>query len=106
MSKHTPHNEKHQWIAVGAMVEYTNDDVADICSCDPQVFGQEAVNIPYEQQCANAILIACAPDMRELLNFIVYNETGGVSGELPNLEGEIDCDNYLDLAIELLNSTK
>ena len=74
MTKHTPHNEEHQWIAVGNMVEYTNDEAADICSCDPQSFGQEALAPSYEEQAANARLIAMSPvlleELKSLLLFV------------------------------------
>lgn len=69
MTKHTPHNEEDQWVAVGTRVEYTNPDVADICSCNPQDFGQESVAISHEQQCSNAKhIVKCVSLHDDLVN--------------------------------------
>jgi hypothetical protein len=62
-AKHT----SGEWIAVGPWVEHPNDTTADICSCDPRNFGQQGLNRSDEEQCANARLIAAAPDMLEAL---------------------------------------
>ena len=61
MSKHT----KGPWIAVGRRVEHPNDRIPDICSCIPEDFGQEGRSD--EEACANARLIAAAPDMLHAL---------------------------------------
>lgn len=60
MSGHTP----GPWIAVGAWVEHPDDDVADICSCDPATINQGHLGRGYSEICANARLIAAAPAMR------------------------------------------
>ena len=57
---HTPINDDEFYVAVGTMVEYTGDNVADICTCNPALFGQEKVAPSLEQQCANADFIARA----------------------------------------------
>lgn len=59
MSTHTPGN----WVAVGAWVEHDDDNVADICSCDQETLGQGHHNRDYDEMCANARLIAAAPDL-------------------------------------------
>ncbi len=62
MSEHT----RGQWIAVGAWVEHPDDDVADICSCDPATINQEHLGRGDSEICANARLIAAAPDLLEV----------------------------------------
>lgn len=62
---------KGKWIAVGAWVEHQKDNKADICSCNPEDFGQEHYNRSYEEQCANAKLIAQAPNMLKTLKRLV-----------------------------------
>ena len=72
-AKHTP----GPWIAVGAWVEVPNDKVPDICTCDPAAIGQEKLPRTHAQQCANARLIAAAPDLLELLTLAMpYVEEG------------------------------
>lgn len=63
MGKHTP----GPWIAVGAWVEHPDDDVADICTCNPNDVDQGSFSRPYKEMCANAQLCAAAPDLLELL---------------------------------------
>lgn len=63
MSKHTPGT----WYAVGAWVEMEDDNVADICTCNPADIGQEHLGRSDEEIMANARLIAAAPDMLEAL---------------------------------------
>lgn len=58
--KHTPITDDDFYVAVGTMVEYTGNDVADICTCNPALFGQDKVAPSLEQQCANAEFIARA----------------------------------------------
>lgn len=68
-SKHTP----GEWVAVGSRVEHPDSKIADICECDPYIFGQENGNArkrSYEEQCANARLAAAAPYMLALLKRI------------------------------------
>lgn len=64
--KHTP----GPWISVGAWVEHPDDDVADICSCDPATINQEHLGRGDSEICANARLIAAAPDMLDALQFV------------------------------------
>ena len=59
MSNHT----KGQWIAVGAWVEHPDDDVADICTCNPEDMGQGYLERSDKEIIANARLIAAAPDL-------------------------------------------
>lgn len=63
MSKHTP----GPWYGVGAWVEVEDDKVADICSCNPADIDQGHLGRSYDEICANARLIAAAPDMLEAL---------------------------------------
>lgn len=61
---------KGPWIAVGAMVESPRDDIADICSCNPAVFGQDAPHLKarsYAEMIANAEAIAEIPAMVQAL---------------------------------------
>ncbi len=72
--KHTP----EPWVAVGAWVEHPKDDIPDICTCDPAIFGQEHGGIAarsYAEQCANALLCSAAPSMLELLKRIAHAQT-------------------------------
>ena len=67
--KHT----KGPWVAVGTWVEHPDDDIADICSCNPASLGQEPPNVKersYDEMCANARLIAAAPEMLSILKRI------------------------------------
>jgi hypothetical protein len=61
--KHTP----GPWIAVGTYVEHPNDKKADICTCDTALIGQGHLGRSYEEECANARLIAAAPELLEAL---------------------------------------
>lgn len=63
MSSHTP----GPWFQVGAWVEVESDDVADICTCHTEDFGQAHLGRSAEEMMANACLIASAPDMLECL---------------------------------------
>jgi hypothetical protein len=55
------------WIACGGWVEHPDEHTADICNCYPEVMGQEYLGRSYETICANAKLIAAAPEMLEAL---------------------------------------
>jgi hypothetical protein len=68
--KHTP----GPWIAVGTYVEHPNDKKADICTCDTALIGQGHLGRSYEEECANARLIAAAPEMLEALRLIAETE--------------------------------
>jgi len=57
MIAHTPGG----WIAVGRRVEHTSDKRPDVCSCAPEDFGQDGRSD--KEACANALLIAAAPDL-------------------------------------------
>lgn len=67
MSKHTP----GPWIAVGSMVEIGDDEVPDVCTCNPQLFGQGHLPITSEREYANAHLIAAAPELLEALKRLI-----------------------------------
>ena len=58
MSEHT----RGQWIAVGAWVEIADYRIADICTCNTEDIYQHHLGRSYEEMCANARLIAAAPD--------------------------------------------
>ena len=60
MSQHT----QVEWIADGHWVTVAEEDIADICSCNPRDFGQEHCgDRPYAEALANAKLIAAAPEL-------------------------------------------
>ena len=63
MSGHTP----GPWFQVGAWVEVEDDDVADICTCHTEDFGQAHLGRSADEMMANACLIASAPDMLDCL---------------------------------------
>lgn len=64
-TKHT----KGNWIAVDGQVELEDDTRPDICTCDPYELGQHRLKNqpPYSEVCANAQLIAAAPEMLKAL---------------------------------------
>lgn len=78
---HTP----GPWYAVGWYVETEDDDVADICQCNPQVFDPGQPYRSEEEICANAALIAQAPDLlervRELEEVLEWKELENKSNE-------------------------
>jgi hypothetical protein len=83
MSRHTP----GPWIAVGLWVEHPNDNIADICTCNPEDVGQAHLGRSDSEACANARLIAAAPDLLQCLKWMVelyelkcLDENGFVSG--------------------------
>ncbi len=57
--KHTP----GPWYQVGFWVEHEDDSVADICTCNPDDFGQGHIKRSQSEIVANAMLIAAAPDL-------------------------------------------
>ena len=61
MSTDKASHTKGPWIAVGHWVEHPDDSTPDICNCDPDSMGQEGRSD--KEICANARLIAAAPDM-------------------------------------------
>ena len=73
MEKYTP----GQWYQVGAWVEHEDDDVADICSCDPATIGQEHIGRSDSEMKANARLIAATPDLLEALQNMVEAHRSG-----------------------------
>lgn len=73
MNKHTP----GPWIAVGGYVENPDDSKADICSCEPADFGQRGLHRTVEEICANARLIAAAPELLEALKLAYLYINGG-----------------------------
>ena len=62
MSGHTP----GPWVAVGAWVEIADYRIADICTCNTEDIYQHHLGRSYEEMCANARLIAAAPDLLEV----------------------------------------
>lgn len=69
---------KGQWMAVGAWVEHVDDNVPDICNCDPSCMGQEGRS--YEEACANARLLAAAPTMLNALWVAKYAIEADIKG--------------------------
>ena len=61
--KHTP----GPWIAVGTYVEHPDDKTADICVCSTALFDQGHLGRSYEEECANARLIASTLELLEAL---------------------------------------
>lgn len=77
MSKHT----SGQWIAVSRMVESANNNEPDICTTNPQMFGQGHLPRNMEEQLANARLIAAAPELLEALKAtLIELEDAGYGG--------------------------
>lgn len=56
-AQHTP----GPWVAVGCQVEVLSDSIPDICSTNPETFGQHGRS--NKERCANARLISAAPDL-------------------------------------------
>ena len=65
--KHTP----GPWIAVGTYVEHPDDKTADICVCSTALFDQGHLGRSYEEECANARLIASTLELLEALEHVV-----------------------------------
>jgi hypothetical protein len=63
IGQHTP----GPWYAVGCMVEVGDDESADICTTNPDLFEQGHLAPPIKEQQANARLIAAAPDLARAL---------------------------------------
>lgn len=70
MKRKTTQHTPGPWIAVGAWVEHSDDEVADICTCDPDALGQN-LDRPYSEICANARLIAAAPALLSTLKDLI-----------------------------------
>jgi hypothetical protein len=69
-----------EWIAVGAWVEVEDNEIADICSCNPASIGQDHLNRNHEEQIANANLIAAAPELlAALVKFVEGCDKAGLS---------------------------
>ncbi|MFZ9327870.1 MAG: hypothetical protein ACO24H_10570 [Polynucleobacter sp.] len=58
------------WIAVGGLVEVENDNIPDICTCNPHDFGQAHLKRNVLEVLSNARLIAASPQMLAALNQI------------------------------------
>ena len=68
--KHTP----GPWVAIGSWVEHPDDHTADICTCATADINQSRLGRSYEEECANACLIAAAPDLRVALQRLVEHD--------------------------------
>jgi hypothetical protein len=88
--RHTP----GEWIAVGHWVEHTSENKADICSCNPETIGQGHFNRSDAEICANARLIAAAPDLLEALERVEQDWVNPGDG-MPFEDGEMSA---LDIA--------
>lgn len=77
MSEYT----KGQWFAVGAWVEVEDDNIPDICTCNPEDMGQDYLGRSDEEIVANARLIAAAPLLLEAAKKIMEN-LDGMAGEV------------------------
>lgn len=66
-AKHTP----GPWYAVASWVEHEDDDVADICTCDPAAIGQEHLGRSTDEIYANVRLIAAAPELLASLQALI-----------------------------------
>lgn len=70
-ARHTP----GPWIAVGRWVEHPRDDIPDICTTDPAALDQDGRSDA--ECCANARLIAAAPELLTALREIVASADRG-----------------------------
>ena len=79
---------KGEWFPTGTLVEHASNNVADICICDPEMFGQEHIGRSCEETYANAQLIAAAPRMFKALKKAIkdYGKPGGPCN-VPNQPG-------------------
>ena len=59
MNQHT----QVEWLADGHWVTVAEEDIPDICSCNPKDFDQDYMGRSYAEMCANAKLIAAAPEL-------------------------------------------
>lgn len=64
--KHSKPTSGH-WVAVMGMVDTDNDDVPDVCTCDPLSFDQGHLKYDFNTVLANAALCAQAKPMLALL---------------------------------------
>lgn len=62
------------WYPAGFDVEVTQENTADICTCDPSNFGQHRLNRPVDEILANVLLISQAPKMYALLKDIALGK--------------------------------
>lgn len=74
-TKHTP----GPWVSVGAWVEHPDDNIPDICTCNPEDMGQSYLPRSDQEILANARLIAAAPDMLQAIEelLILCDESDG-----------------------------
>ena len=72
---------KCRWIAVGGWVEVEDDNIPDICTCDPEDMGQDYLERSEQEIMANARLIATAPLLLEAAKKIMEN-LDGMAGEV------------------------
>lgn len=67
-----------EWVSVGGWVEHSDDNVGDICVCDPVIMAQSR-DRPWSEILANSRLIATAPELLDaLITAIPYVETAEV----------------------------
>ena len=61
------------WVAAGFWVEHPDENVPDICTCDPRDIDQSSLLRSHSEIEANARLIAAAPDMIAALRVALYH---------------------------------
>lgn len=68
------------WVAVGGLVEVENDNIPDICTCNPHDFGQAHLKRNVLEVLSNARLIAAAPDLLAALKVAEKAMQADISG--------------------------
>ena len=91
---HTP----GPWIAVGSWVEHPNDNLPDICNCDPDAMGQGHLRRSNKEIIANAHLIAAAPDLLSALEALVASHA--------DVDNEVAAYNALAMAMAAINKAR
>lgn len=83
-TKHTP----GPWCAIGHWVEHANDSTPDIANCNPESMGQGGRSD--KEVCANARLIAQAPELFRLLQRVFKNQNKLTAGDFEAIRLVID----------------